>query len=427
MTRLTHVRGTALLGAAVLLTALGAGCGNGQDSGDAGSGGSTATTAGRGPIVIGAATAETGILAANDVEPTQALQLRVEEINAAGGVGGRRLVVEAQDTRSDLARAGTVAEDLIGKGARVLAVTCDFDYGSPAAITAQRRGVPAISLCASDPKFSDKTAIGDLAFTMGTGTDAKASLIAEYAFNELGWRTAYVLQDTSLEYTKSLGRYFEARWKELGGEIVGTDRYQGSENVNVRAQITKLKNVSPAPDFVFLPGWHGGGAPTVIKQLRSSGIETPTFSAVALDGKALAETAGDVSGVWYLAYGCFSYCTGDDSPKSRRDAAFADRFAARFGSPPSTSYAQNGYDMASVIAAALEADPDAAGQQLAQALQAARPQDTLTEPTFSETCHKPSHRSMEIVEIVSGRLQLRDRATVASIPDVGDGNPCATR
>lgn len=424
MMRRTNVRGAAALGAAVLLAALGAGCGSGQS--DSGGGGSTARADADGPIVIGAATAETGILAANDVEPTQALKLRVEEINAAGGIDGRRLVVESQDTRSDLARAGIVAEELVGKGARVLAVTCDFDYGSPAAITAQRHGVPAISLCASDPKFSDKTAIGDLAFTMGTGTDAKASLIAEYAYAK-GWRTAYILQDTSLEYTKSLGRYFEARFEELGGRIVGSDRFQGSENVNVRAQITKLKGVSPQPDFVFLPGWHGGGAPTVIKQLRSSGVETPTFSAVALDGKALAETAGDVSGVWYLSYGCFSYCTGDDSEKSRRDAAFADRFAARFGNPPSTSYAENGYDMASVIAAALTADPNAAGRDLAAALESARAAETLTEPSFSATCHKPSQRSMEIVEIERGRLLLRDRATVESIPDIGDGNPCATR
>lgn len=422
--RRTDMRGAAALAAVLLLGALGAGCGSGK--GDEGGGAATSADT-DGPIVIGAATAKTGILAANDVEPTQALQLRVAEINAAGGIDGRRLVVEALDTRSDLARAGTVAEELIGKGARVLAVTCDFDYGSPAAITAQRRGVPAISLCASDPKFSDKTAIGDLSFTMGTGTDAKASLIAEYAYEKLGWRTAYILQDTSLEYTKSLGRYFEARFKELGGRIVGSDRFQGSENVNVRAQITKLKGVSPQPDFIFLPGWHGGGAPTVIKQLRSSGVEVPTFSAVALDGKALAETAGDVSGVWYLSYGCFSYCTGDDSEKSRRDAAFADRFAARFGAPPSTSYAENGYDMASVIAAALTADPNATGRDLAVALESARATETLTEPVFSAECHKPSRRSMEIVEILSGRLQLRDRATVASIPDIGDGNPCATR
>jgi branched-chain amino acid transport system substrate-binding protein len=386
--------GAAVLAAALLAVA-GSGCGTGQEKSQD-SGGSTSD---KGPIVIGAAIAKTGILAAYDVEPTQALELRVAELNAAGGIDGRKLVVKSADTRSDLSRGAVVADDLISQGARILAVTCDFDYGSPAAIAAARRNVPAIALCASDPKFSDKTAIGPTAFTMGTGTDAKAALIAEYAYGKLGWRTAYVLQDTSLEYTKSLGRYFDARWRELGGKIVGSDRYQGSQNVNVRAQITKLQNTSPAPDFIYLPGWGGGGEATVIKQLRSSGIDLPTFSAAAVDGAALVETAGNVSGVWYTPFGCFNYCSGDDSAKGKLDAEFAAKFEDRYGKPPTTSYAENGYDMGTMIAAALKPDPNESGDDLVAALEQAKPTGTLTDAVFTAECHKPSSRPMDIVEI----------------------------
>ena len=47
--------------------------------------------------------------------------------------------------------------------------TCDFDFGLPAATSANAKEVIGFSLCASDPKFADTTTIGPYAFTMGSG------------------------------------------------------------------------------------------------------------------------------------------------------------------------------------------------------------------------------------------------------------------
>ena len=41
---------------------------------------------------------------------------------------------------------------------------------------------------------------------------------AEYAFNELGWKTAYAVTDTSIDYSLSLSRYFNEHFEALGGE-----------------------------------------------------------------------------------------------------------------------------------------------------------------------------------------------------------------
>src|SRR5689334_23355133 len=84
------------------------------------------------PILIGISAAKTGALAPYDLQPGQAFQMRIDEINKAGGVLGRKINVEWIDTKSDKGLAATNAQELIGKGAVVILATCDFDYSAPA-------------------------------------------------------------------------------------------------------------------------------------------------------------------------------------------------------------------------------------------------------------------------------------------------------
>src|SRR3954454_17867886 len=87
--------GSVLLAAAAMTAA----CGSSEDaaSGKA-SGGS-----GTGPIKLGFAVADSGPIAPYDVEPTQAAQLAVDQINAKGGVLGRKLEIVKKNTQSDKA------------------------------------------------------------------------------------------------------------------------------------------------------------------------------------------------------------------------------------------------------------------------------------------------------------------------------------
>jgi branched-chain amino acid transport system substrate-binding protein len=223
--------------AAILVPSLAlAACGSNDSGGDGGSAASSSGgQASSEPIKIGLAIASSGPIAPYDVEAGQAAKLRAKEINAAGGVNGRKLEMVVKDTQSDKGLAANVASELAADGAVAIIASCDFDYGSPAAISAQAAKVPGISMCASDPKFADKKTIGDYAFTMGVGSDVEGASNAEFAYNNQKWRSVYVLQDESIEYTKALGRYFVARWKELGGQTVGSDSFPGGDNVRSAA------------------------------------------------------------------------------------------------------------------------------------------------------------------------------------------------
>lgn len=391
-------------------------CGGG-DSDNASAGGDD----GDGPIKIGFAVADSGPIAGLDTEATNAALLRIEQINAAGGVGGRQLEAVRKNTQSDKALATNTATELVGEGVSAMIVSCDFDYGSPAAIVAQASSIPGISLCASDPKFADTKTIGNLAFSFAPGSDVEAVAMAEWAFGEQGWKRAYILQDQSIEYTKALGRYFEARWKALGGEIAGRDSFPGGDNTDVRAQATKLRGVEGA-DFIYLPSWNPGTA-QVVRQLRSAGVDLPIVSSSAADGEILAKTAGKASEVFFPPYGCMAYCSGQQSEGLEEfDAAFAEKY----GRQPNSAYALAGYNAVTGIADAIEAAGSSDGAEIGAALENLESIDSPTGPfrPASPTCHKPIGMPLALVELKDGKLEYVQDVTAKKIVSVGDGNNC---
>ena len=87
------------------------------------------------PIVIGFATATTGWIAPYD-NGVKAAEMAIEEINAKGGLLGRKLVSVYSDTKSDRAQGAKAGLDVIQKGADLVVVTCDYDMGAPAGLAA---------------------------------------------------------------------------------------------------------------------------------------------------------------------------------------------------------------------------------------------------------------------------------------------------
>jgi branched-chain amino acid transport system substrate-binding protein len=133
-----------------------------------------------GPILIGISAAKTGILAPYDLQAGQLFQMRIAQINKAGGVLGRKINVQWIDTKSDKPTAATNAEELISKGAVAIIATCDFDFSFPAINAAKAHKVPGIALCASSPKVATPAIVGDYGGSMGLGSDTEGSAGAEW-------------------------------------------------------------------------------------------------------------------------------------------------------------------------------------------------------------------------------------------------------
>ncbi|MEZ5101454.1 MAG: ABC transporter substrate-binding protein [Thermoleophilia bacterium] len=384
-----------------------------------------ATPADGDPILIGISAAQTGALAPYDLQPGQALQMRFDEINSCGGVlGGRPITTEWIDTKSDKAQAATNAQELIDKGAVAIIGTCDFDFSAPAIEKANAASLPGMSLCASSPKVATPAIAGDFGGSMGEGSDTEGVTMAEWvAKAKPDWKRAYVFKDTSLEYSKATADYFAARWQELGGEICGTVDFVGGDATDVSAQVTELSGKVGECDFIFMGSWLPGGA-IASRQIRDAGIELPITTNNSVDGTLLTDIAGPVSSFYSMASVCIpSYCSGEDNPAVQ---SFFDNFKAKYGADLTNSYPTRGYDLASALAAAIEAAGSTEGAAIMQSLLTLPKIDTMAGPVkFTEACHRPQPPSHVVLEWTDGKATVQERYPVESIPDIGDGSSCS--
>lgn len=388
-----------------------------------------AATAGAGgsankPILIGIAAAKTGVLAPYDLQPGQAFQMRIDEINKSGGVLGRKLATQWIDTKSDKALAATNAQELISKGAVAIIATCDFDYSAPAIFAAKDKQVPGLALCASSPKVATPAIVGAFGGSMGEGSDTEGVTMAEWIRKaHPTWKTAYILKDNSLEYSKATADYFKARWQELGGKVSGEDTFVSGPSLDISSQVTRLRGKVKGTDFIYDGSWLPGGA-TAIRQIRDAGIKMPIVTNNSVDGTLLTQVAGKVSNVYAMASVCIPvYCTGE---KKIAVTNFYNNFKKRYKTNLTSSYPARGYDLASALVGAIKKAGSTDGKKVANALFSGTPINTLSGwVKFTQACHRPQPASHVIEQYTNGKAKVIERYTVKKIPDIGDGSSCA--
>src|SRR5204863_465656 len=193
--------------------------------------------------VFGLVMSFSGWFAPIDADTIAGAKLAVAEINAAGGVLGQPIEVVEFDNKSEPPLGADGAVDVIGKGAKAILFPSDFDFGAPGAYVAQQKDVIAFS-GASDPKFGVQ-GVGPLAYSTSNASQAQGALLAEWAFKEKGWKTAYVLLDNTIAYTKSLCASMGTRWKEVAGAdaLLGEDTFLNGD-ASIAAQVTRITSLA---------------------------------------------------------------------------------------------------------------------------------------------------------------------------------------
>ena len=217
-----------------------------------------------------------------DADTIAGAKLAVEEINAAGGVLGQPIEIVEFDNKSEPPLGADGAVEVIGKGAKAILFPSDFDFGAPGAYVAQQSNVVAFS-GASDPKFGVQ-GVGPLAYSTSNASQAQGALLAEWAFKDKGWKTAYVLLDNTIAYTKSLCASMATRWKEVAGDaaLLGEDTFLNGD-ASIAAQVTRITSLPQKPDVIFFCSYAPGG-PSAIRQMRAAGIDGAILTGESLDG-----------------------------------------------------------------------------------------------------------------------------------------------
>jgi branched-chain amino acid transport system substrate-binding protein len=313
-------------------------------------------------IKIGGSLCLTGIQAPLDEPAVRGAQLAVDYLNSKGGVLGKKLEFINLDGKSDPVTVGNNGVQLVQEGVAAIITPSDFDFGGPASREAQKAGIVGISPAASSPLFGSAT-LGDKQFTMSMWNTTMGAAAAEYAYNQKGWRSVYVVTDTFIDYTKSLSRYFIAAFKHLGGTVIFEDNYtQGDQDFS--AQLARLKASAQKPDFLYISSYMPDLA-TIIRTIRESGLNYPVFGGDSYDDPGLFSALGTQYGsdVYFVTH---SFIAPGVTPDMQM---FMDLYQKKFGKPVDTLWVATGWDAIMVLAQAMEKAGSTDGAAMAKVME----------------------------------------------------------
>src|SRR3954449_129093 len=261
-------------------------------------------------IVIGWAFDSKGAMAPFDNPALAAAKLRVNQLNARGGVSGRQLQIKTCDTQGNKpAIAKACALKLLGAGANVIFTTCDVDFAAPVVQEAINRGVLAIAPCIGTDQMGPKRfgPKGRLAFSFGNVAQDQGSALAQYAWGK-GWRAAALATDGVIVYFKDVIKAFKARWTQLGGKVVDEETYHSLGGNDVNNAVSRLNGVK-ADVVVTSTAGAFGALSTLISGMRSAGNDTPVLNSWAGDGNYWLPKSPPVTNYWFVT---FASVFGDD-------------------------------------------------------------------------------------------------------------------
>ncbi len=365
-------------------------------------------------IIVGFATAESGFMQAYDKPAQDAAMIRIAEINAAGGLLGQQIEVVNADTKTDRAEGAKAGLSVIDAGADLVVVSCDYDFGAPAALAAESSGKISFFLCAESIKAGIQ-GVGPNSFSASVLAAVQGATMAEWAYTKKEARTFYRLLDTWTEYNKGICDGFDYMLPKLAdATLVGEDTFK-NEDASIAAQITRIKSLAEEPDAIMLCTMMPG-AVSAIKQIRAAGITSMILNGSGVDGSYWLSAVPDLSNFFVPVQG--SIYGDDPNPEV---TAFNARYKEATGSDPSTQYVYPGYVMIDVWAKAVERAGTTETAAVTVELEKMVDEPTLFGPrTFTAELHHQNRARYLIVETAGGKPAVVDEWTITDPIPVAD-------
>ncbi len=345
------------------------------------------------PVVIGVGGPMTGAQAQYGAAWKKGFALALEEINASGGIQGRPLTIDFQDTQNIPAQTVAVAQKFIADP-RVLLATGDFSSTSSMAASPlyQRAGLVQFGFNNSNPAFTHG---GDYLWSNSPSQINEAPAHAAYV-RDLGLKKVAVFQ-LNTDWGKGTADLTIASLEKYGVKVVLREAYL-ADNQDFKPLITKAK--AAGIDGLVLVSYENDAA-LIVQQLRSQGVTLPVVANGTNATSGFLKLGGAaVEGVYVAG----DFASDDPRPEVR---AFAQKWASRYGGELEY-FAVHAYDSLILAAAVLNAAKplDRAGVKAAFAAVKDVPSVIYGKVTFN-----PSNRRVE--EFLGARLVIQGGKLVA--------------
>lgn len=367
--------------------------GSGSDtSGSTGSGNTSGDT-----IKLGMNMELSGAVAAYGNQEKEGIGMAVEEINAAGGIDGKKIELITKDNKSDSTEAVSVTTSLTTKDG-VVAIVGPATSGAVKASlpTTTKVKVPLVTPSGTDDSITVQNGkVQEYAFRTCFQDSFQGKVLAIYAHETLKTDKAAILGDNSSDYAKGLTKAFKDAYE---GEIVAEENFTKGDK-DFQAVLTKIKD----KDFnvLYLPGYYEETG-LITKQAREMGIDVPILGPDGFSDPKYVEIAGkeNVNQVYYASH----FSTKVDT--SEKAKTFIEAFKKKYDKEPSSFNALS-YDAVYMVKQAIEDQGSADSAAITKGLSELKDFEGVTGTMTIDKEHNPE-KSAVVLGMQNGEETTAD-------------------
>lgn len=262
--------------------------------------------------------------------------LVIDDVNANGGVLGKKIKLITEDDQSKPGEAATAVRKLISRD-KVSALIGEIasSRSLEAGPIAQQNKIPMVSPGSTNPNV---TRIGDYIFRVCFIDEFQGAVMAKFCLNSLHKTRVAILKDVRQDYSVGFAEYFKLPFTKGGGTIVVEQSYSSGDQ-DFKAQLTSIRAANP--DAIFVPGYYNEVG-LIARQARELGINVPLLGGDGWDSPTLAQIGGAAMNGNFFS----NHFSVDDQTPVVQD--FVKKFRARFSKDPD-AMAALGFDAAKVL------------------------------------------------------------------------------
>ena len=293
-------------------------------------------------ITIGTVTTNSGTAAAYGEAEVKGFELAVSEINAKGGINGKKVKLESMDDKGGATEASNAYNKLAGDN-NVLAVAGPTISATTAAVAplADQSKLVTIAPAAT----SDSIETGNYLFRTCFKDSYQGEVAARFAAENLKVKKVAVLYGTGDPYSSGVGEAFAKAAEKLGLEVVDKESSSSADDTEYSAQLQKIQ--ASGAELLYAPYYYSVAGPYIIPQARSVGFEGYVMGPDGYDGLKLTGDKSQYNKTYYTTH----YSADDNTNTKVQD--FIKSYKSKNNAEPNT-FAALGYDTIYMIKQAIE-------------------------------------------------------------------------
>jgi len=276
-------------------------------------------------------------------------QLAVEEINAQGGILGRKLILREMDDKSDPVQVAAALDTLASEGIKLIIGPYISSITQSAVETAGRHDLFLLSPTVSSPLFNR---LDDHLFRMTPSVVEEVYALTKYLMVNTNIRNvSFLLDGKNSAYSIPILEAFKKTWEFEGYRVINEVKIDSGSEIDWKSVEAEL--LEKNPDAVYLIT-SGAVSALAAQQLRVRGYKGAfILSGWTATGDFITLGNGSFEGAYLAQF--FSFFSDDPAL-----SVFRDNYRERFGSEPSFSSVYS-YDAVRLFRKILELEPDYQG------------------------------------------------------------------